>query len=290
MKKILSLLAFALLSISLFAQEEDYPVGYTFESGLLIDNQTIMTPYKGGIEFQIHHRMGYLKDGLGNLYGLYSPSNIRLGLNYGITDNIMLGVGTTKDTKMTDIQLKYAFLKQTESGKMPVSVTYYGNAAIDARDQDTGIFGPDTSFRFIHRVSYFNQLIIARKFSDAISLQVAPTLIYFNSVERGYKNLNYGIHAGGKVTFAMSHSIIFEFDHIFSQPDRDPDGDGEDNFGKTKPQIAIGWEKSTPTHGFQLFFANYKGILGQQNFVYNQNDFAMGVHGYIVGFNVTVRF
>ena len=288
MKKILSLLLIAFLAVPLIAQDEgeDYPVSFTFETSILADNQTVMTPYKGMIEFEIHHRFGLVTDGHESLFGIYSPSNIRLGLNYGITDRIMLGMGATKDLSLWDIQGKYAILRQTESGSMPVSLTYYGNMAVEARADDN--FGPPETFKFIHKLSYFHQLIVARKFSEAISMQLAPTFIYLNAVETGYNNVNFGLHAGGKFTFVPSHSIIVEYDYLFTPPDTDPDGDGTDNFEKTKPQFVIGWEKGTPTHAFQLFFANYKGILGQRNFVYNKNDFWEGE--FLLGMNITVRF
>ncbi|MFO7756269.1 MAG: DUF5777 family beta-barrel protein [Bacteroidales bacterium] len=288
MKKIFSLLLIAFIAIPLFSQdeEEDYPVMFTFEAGILADNQTIMTPYKGMLEFQIHHRFGEVTNGHQSLFGIYSPSNIRLGLNYGVTDRIMVGVGATKDLNLWELQGKYAILQQTESGSMPVSLAYYGNMAVEARADDN--FGPPENFRTIHKLSYFHQLIVARKFSEAISLQLAPTFIYLNAVETGYNNANFGLHAGGKFTFVPSHAIIFEYDYLFTPPDTDPDGDGTDNFERTLPQIVLGWEKSTPTHAFQLFFANYKAIVGQRNFVYNKNDFWEGE--FLVGMNITVRF
>jgi hypothetical protein len=288
MKKILSLMLLAMLALPIFAQEEeeDYPVMYTFETSLLVDNQTVMTPFKGMIEFEIHHRFDKITNGSKTLFGIYSPANIRLGINYGITDRAMIAVGVTKDNSFWDFAAKYAILQQTESGAMPVSLTYYGNIAVEARADE--FFGPPELFELKHKLSYFHQIIIARKFAEAFSLQVAPTFIWFNSVEKGYENINFGLHAGGKITFAPSHSFIFEYDQLFTNPNTDPDGDGEANFGETKPQLAFGWEKGTPTHAFQLFFANYKGIVGQRNFVYNTNDFTAGE--FLIGLNVTVRF
>jgi hypothetical protein len=288
MKKILSLMFLAMFTLPIFAQdEEDAPVYMTFETSILMDNQTVMTPYKGLMEFEIHHRFDKITNGSKTLFGIYSPANIRLGINYGITDKLMLAAGVTKDNSYWDFAAKYAILRQTESGSMPVSLTYYGNIGVEARADE--FFGPPEEFKMTHKLAYFNQVIVARKFSESLSLQLAPTFIWFNSVENGYENINFGLHAGGKYTIGYSqHSIIFEYDHLFTAPDVDPDGDGEDNFAETKPQLAIGWEKGTATHAFQLFFANYKGIVGQRNFVYNKNDFTEGE--FLVGLNVTVRF
>lgn len=289
MKKILSLMLLAMLTLPIFAQEEggDDPVMYTFETSILVDNQTVATPYKGMLEFEIHHRFDKVTNGTSTLFGIYSPANIRLGLNYGITDRAMVGFGVTKDYSVWDFAAKYAILLQTESGSMPISLSYYGNIGVEARADEH--FGPPEEFKITHKLSYFNQIIIARKFNESFSLQLAPTFIWLNSVEKGYENLNFGLHAGGKYTIGSSqHSIIFEYDQLFTNPDTDPDGDLEANFDETKPQFSIGWEKGTPTHAFQLFFANYKGIVGQRNFVYNKNDFMEGE--FLVGLNVTVRF
>ena len=222
MKNIIASLFVLLITAPIYAQEVEFvpfPVGYTFESTLLIDNQTVMVPEKGGLEFLIHHRFGNVTDGAENLFGIYSTANVRLGLNYGVTERLMIGIGTTRGYKLQDIQGKYQILRQTEGDEMPVSLAYYGNMAIDARTSDN--FGPEDTYRSIHRLSYFNQLIVARKFSEKFSFQVAPTLFYFNSVERGYKNLNYGLSAGGRMIFGTGHSIIFEYDQLLNKQEKE---------------------------------------------------------------------
>ena len=135
MKKIFIILTLSLILSPVFAQDEaaaPETVTSTFNTATLIDNQTIESPYKGGLELQIHHRFSLIEN-VKNLYGIYGAANTRLGLNYGITDRIMIGAGTTKDYKLQDIQWKYAILKQTTDNSMPVSLSYYGNMVIDAR-------------------------------------------------------------------------------------------------------------------------------------------------------------
>jgi hypothetical protein len=272
---------------SLFAQEEvqeeksSKPVRFTFGTAILIDNHTVATPYKGGLELEIHHRFSLIEN-YHNLFGIYGSANTRLGLNYGITDRIMVGVGTTKDYKLQDIQWKYLILQQTEDNSMPVSLSYYGNMVADLRKDD--VFGPAESYRHIHRLSYFTQVIVARKINEMFSVQVAPSLTYFNSVPQysdtsGYKNLNIGISAGAKATLFGNHSVILEYDQLLTKQDLNE---------QPKPNLALGWEIGTATHTFQLFVANYSQVINQRNLVFNANDFAKG--DYLVGFNITVRF
>ncbi len=286
MKRTFSILVLFVFLTTLYAQEESQPaaeskpVRFIFEAGLLIDNQTIVSPYKGGLELEIHHRFSLIEN-IHNLFGIYGAANTRLGLNYGITDRLMAGIGTTKDYKLQDFQWKYLMLRQTEDDKMPVSLSYYGNMVLDLRED--AAFGPEASYRHIHRISYFTQFIVARKMSEKLSLQLAPSVIYYNSVPRysdteGYRNFNLGLSAGGRMNFFGSHSLLFEYDRLLTKQDLDV---------QPKPNLSLGWEIGTATHCFQLFVANYSQIINQRNLVFNQNDYAGGE--FLVGFNITVR-
>jgi len=287
MKKLILIICLSAFMTSVFSQDEAQeekgpkPVRFTFGTTILIDNHTVATPYKGGLELEIHHRFSLIEN-YHNLFGIYGSANTRIGLNYGITDRIMVGAGTTKDYKLQDIQWKYLILRQTEDNSMPVSLSYYGNIVADLRKDDA--FGPEASYKHMHRLSYFTQLIAARKINDMFSVQVAPSLAYFNSVPRysdttGYKNLNIGISAGAKATLFGDHSLILEYDQILTKQELDE---------QPKPNLALGWEIGTATHTFQLFVANYSQVINQRNLVFNTNDFTKG--DFLVGFNVTVRF
>jgi len=293
MKKILFTLFMLAFITPTFCQEEeqtqptDKPVKNTFEAVTLIDNQTVMTPFKGAIELQIQHRFSLI-DNIHNLYGLFGSANTRLGLNYGITDNIMIGIGTTRTNQLADVNGKIKILQQTKSNSMPITLVYYGNINIGLRDSTTGAYGPTNRFKEIHRLSYMSQLIVARKFSEKLSLQVAPTFFYFNSVPRGYKNLNYSISAGGRYNVFGSHSVIFEYDQLLSKQDSIVDATGQYVKKQPLPNVAIGWEIGTATHCFQVFAANFDKINGQYDLLYNTNDFKK--RKYLFGFNITVRF
>jgi len=288
MKKILTLLTLTLFLSPLFAQETtptqegSAAVRFTFGTTTLIDNQTIATPYKGGLELEIHHRFSLIEN-YHNLYGIYGSANTRLGLNYGITDRLMVGAGTTKDYKLQDVQWKYLILQQTEDNSMPVSLSYYGNIVADLRKEEE--FGPAASFKEMHRFSYFTQLILARKMNEKISIQVAPSMAYFNSVPlnadttAGYKNLNLGLSAGARANLFGSHSLLLEYDQLLTKQNTDV---------PTKPNLSLGWEINTATHTFQIFVTNFSQIINQRNLVFNTNDFSKGK--YLIGFNIHVRF
>lgn len=287
MKKAFLLLLLSAFLTPLFSQEEtpaeksSKPVRFTFGTSMLIDNQTVATPYKGGLELEIRHRFSVIKD-YHNLFGIYGAANTRIGLNYGITDRLMVSAGTTKDYQLQDINVKYLILQQTEDNSMPVSLSYFGNIVADLRSEDA--FGPSDSYKAIHRLSYFNQVIVARKLTEKYSVQVAPTAIYFNSVpalsdSTGYKNFNLSFSAGARANFFGNHSLIVEYDQLLTKQDI-PE--------QPKANLAIGWEIGTATHTFQVFVTNYSGIINQYNLLYNTNDLTKGK--YLFGFNITVRF
>jgi Membrane bound beta barrel domain (DUF5777) len=282
--KTLFLMVFALTAIQLTAQEEvetkkeTKPVRDMFESTWLIDNQTVIVPIKGTFQMDIIHRFGTLNNGYKDLYGIFASSNIKLGFNYSILDNLSVGFGITKTFMTWDMNVKYAILQQTRSGSIPLSVTYFGNAAIDTRTEDNFINGSD-------RVSFFHQLIIARKVSSKFSIQVAPSLSHYNAVEAFInpdkekvavmKNDHFAISAGGRFKVADQIALIANYDQPITK-----------HFAKNpQPNLSFGIEMSTSSHSFQVFISNYNYIIPQRNNVFNQNDYKNG--DFLIGFNIT---
>lgn len=283
--KNIAIVVFLLSTIMVSAQEQqepekdNRPVKDMFGNGLMFDQQTVKSAMPGSFEFVIQHRFGTTKNGIKDLYGIYASSNVRLGLNYGITDNIMIGFGTTRYYKLQDFNWKIAFFKQTRSGSTPLSLTYYGNVVLDARSKDN--FGPAASYKFSHRLSYFNQLIFARKFSDNLSLLVAPSMANFNAVNTGYKNANYSLSFGGKLKITDKMNFIAGYDIPFA-------GKKDSTMFKPEPNLSFGLEMGSPTHTFQIFVTNSDYLVNQYGLSLNTNSIKN--NGLLVGLNITVRF
>jgi Membrane bound beta barrel domain (DUF5777) len=271
------ILGFGTASAQEESKKKDKPVRAPFESGILIDNQTVMVPTKKTLEFIIEHRMGEIKE-ISDLYGVFGASNIRLGLNYSILENLMLGIGTTKDQKLQDFRIKWLPLQQTRENTIPVSVALYGNMAIDGRQED--VFGEN--YKFANRYSYFAQLIISRKINSSITVQVAPSFSHINSVAQGYEHDKIGISFSGRARISPQSSIVFCFD----QP-LEIEGIYENIEPALKPKssLALGWEISTSTHAFQIFIASSRALVPQYNMMYNTNDWTEGK--FYLGFNIT---
>ncbi|MFC2111592.1 DUF5777 family beta-barrel protein [Bacteroidota bacterium] len=271
-------------SVNLFSQEEvteekpkEKPVRSLFESGLLIDNPTPINTRKGSFELMIKHRFGTFADKWDNLYGVYGTSNIYMGVNYGITNRLSVGFATEKYNKMQELSYKYTILNQTRSGSSPVAICYYGNIGLDANKEE--FFGAE--YKFIHRLSYFNQLLIARKFNEKLSVQLAPSFTHFNQVDSIYENDVFGISGGGRYKFWGDKSFIFEYSHPM------PLKDFSNSENEPKPNMSFGIEIGTSTHNFQVFVANFDQIVSQKNYLKNQHE--INNEGLLIGFNILIR-
>ncbi len=254
-------------------EKDNRPVRSPFNTNVLIDNPTVVSPFKGTFNLLISHRFGSMENGISDIFGIYGGANTRLGLDYGITDRIMVGIGSTANYQLQDIQWKYAILQQTRSNSMPLSLSYYGNMVIDARSEEN--FGPEESYKFIHRLSYFTELIVSRKFNEVFSFQVAPAMSYYNGIADTLNTITLGASFGGKVTFWGNKSIIVEYDLPFTHNNNESD---------PTPNLGLGFEIASATHAFQIFVSNYKDIIYQRNLTYNQNK------EFQFGFNITVKF
>mgnify|MGYP000660457523 FL=1 len=244
-----------------------------FESSFIIDNPTNVVFSKKSMEMQIKHRFGLVNSGENDLAGLWGPANIRIGLSYSIFEGVTLGFGTSKFKRLQDFSLHMRLLRQTRSGKVPLSASYYGNFVVDARKKELFEFEQD-------RFSFFHQIIFARRFSRNLSLQVAPSISHFNLVETGFKNDVFGLALGGRCKISPQTSILVDYSHSFTNYD---DVDGVDF--NPKPGLSIGVEFATSGHAFQLLISNYNGIVPQENYAFNQNDFFNG--DVLIGFNIT---
>ena len=288
------------LSAPVLAQGEsdDGPAIPAFETSTLIDNQTTFSPYKGSFSMEIQHRFSQIKE-VSDLYGIYGSANTRLGFDYGITDRIMVGFGTTRTNKLQDLEWKYSILTQTQSGRIPVSLTYYGNAVLDARDakyfgteEDYIASDPDRYERthfpypFVARLSYLQQLIVSRRFGDKVGVQLSPTFVYFNAVPEGYRNANLSISGGARLQVLGFHSIILEYDQPLLQPE------GE-NARTIYPNFSLGVEIGTSTHSFRVFVANANNHPNT-NIVKNHSIALNNINpldgDFRFGFNITIRF
>jgi len=283
---------------------DNRPSKPAFESGLLFDQQTDNVQQKNTLEFVIQHRFGSVEYGLKkDLYGLWGSSNIRLGLNYTILKNVLVGWGTTKNKKAEDFQVKYNILRQTRSNSIPVSVTLYSDLQIDCALPKDDTLAVGKNFKFTNRFSYFTELIISRRFNNHLSMQIAPSFTHYNWLKvdtinikspdaywlpfnsadmTGWEHDMIGISYGVRYKISPQTSLMASIDLPLQIKGI---AEYKEFINPPKPDICIGAEISTSTHAFHIFFSSSQGILPQEIMMNNQNDFFK--RQFLLGLNIT---
>jgi len=301
MKRLITLIVLALFAISLgYAQDEevkpekkkkDRPVSDMWGSGLLIDEQTSWVPNKKTLEMQIQHRFGLIKNnGISDLFGIYAPSaNTRMGLNYSIRDNLMVGYGITRKNMYSDFQVKWNILRQTRKNTIPLDLTLYANMAIDGRNKDVYTTATaDSVYKFMNRLSYYTQVNVSRKVTDWFSVGINGSFTHYNAVPAdtvGIRGMNHDIFGFGimaKFKFSPQSSILIHYSiPIYSG------GMAEHQTVTNIPKsnFGISYEVATATHAFQIFITTSNGIIPQDNYMWNTSDWTKGEFRF--GFNIT---
>jgi hypothetical protein len=278
-------LTFCLLSVSFFAFSQDDlfkelesiepktndPVIGTFSGTRIVNGHSVETRSKNVLEFIITHRFGAINSGAYELWGL-DNSVIRLGLEYGITDRLMVGVGRSSADKSFDYFGKYRALRQ--SGTMPVSVTVFGSAAYLGLKSDVlnELSTPD-------KMAYTTQLLIARKFSSRVSLQLSPSFLYRATVDQDIAVNNLiSLGMGGRFKITKSMALVLEYYLRLNEKSESPYNDA----------IGVSLEFETGGHVFQIVFTNTTGMIERQFMAETTGDFFDGdIH---LGFNITRAF
>jgi len=250
------------------------PVVATFKSTRIINGHSVETVKRNHLEFRISHRFGRLNSGAYELFGL-DQAVIRLGLEYGLTDDLTVGVGRSGTQKAYDFFGKYKLLRQTPN-QMPVSVTLFGSTVV--RTQKS--FVPGETFSFQEKLSYAGQVLVARKFSENLSLQLSPTYLYRNNPElAGDERLLLALGLGGRLKVSRRVSINAEYFYAFRKKNNDL---------PYHNSLSLGVDIETGGHVFQLHFTNSLGMIEKQ-FI-GETTGAWGQGDIHYGFNISRTF
>lgn len=254
----------------------------TFKATRVINGHSVETMAKNHLDFRIAHRFGTLGNGAYELWGL-DNATMRISLEYGLTDRLMVGVSRSSLQKTYDYLIKYKLVRQSSQKGSPVSITAVALAdAITLETSPSFVF-----YRNIERFSYVGQLLIARKFTENLSLQLSPTLLHRNSVEDlGEANTWAILGVSGRMKLNKRTSINAEYFY------RAPLVNGR--IGQISPNslyhnsLSIGFDIDTGGHVFQLHFTNSVGMVERQFLVQTGGQWLKGDVHY--GFNISRTF
>ena len=258
----------------------------TFKSTRIINGHSVENLPAHVLDFRISHRFGPLKNGIYQFFGLDNGFfNVRIGFDYGITNNFMVGIGHNSLQKTYDGFFKVKILRQSAGAvKMPVTVSFVPTFAISTTKPGDFGFEPSDSLAKIDRLSYVLQLLIGRKFSEGLSLQIMPTFIHadntsFNHIKNDiYKRDIFAIGIGGQQKISKRMSLNAEY--YYQLPDTKAPG--------ATNVLAVGIDIGTGGHVFQLHFTNSIGLT-EKSFI--SETYKLGDNsGVRFGFNISRVF
>lgn len=218
-----------------------------FKATRVITGHSMEHVARGVLDFRILHRFGRLNEGAYGAYGL-DQATIRLGLDYGISDRIMIGIGRASNRKEIDGFIKYRMIWQGKGkGAVPFSMVLISGVTKDGLKWAD----PDRNNYYTSRLAFFHQVLIGRKFSEAFTLQLLPTVVHRNLVST--KEDNHDIYSVGIGTrLKLTKRIAINAEYFYTL---------RDQLGVTKTDpLSIGFDIETGGHVFQLHFTNALGM------------------------------
>lgn len=248
-------------------EETSYTIA-SFKTSRIINLHSLETTAGGVLDVKISHRFGFINGGLYELFGL-DGATIRIGADYGITDQFSVGLGRSSFEKTYDGFLKYKFLRQsTGKRNVPISAVLFAGTAI----QTLKWSNPERDYKFANRMTYSAQLILGRKFSEGLSLQLSPTFLHRNLVSTAAeKNDVFALGVGGRIK--LSKRVTLNSEYIYVLPDQLAPA--------YTNSFSIGFDIETGGHVFQLQFTNStsmieKGFVGETTGVWGDGDIHFG--------------
>lgn len=264
--------------LSLVEEEErtEYITG-AFKTNRVIHGHSIENTAGGVLDVKIAHRFGRLNSGFFSFYGL-DDAMARIGADYGITDQLTIGIGRNGFLNTFDGFAKYKFLRQSAGKReMPLSAAFL--ATIAARGTKVN---PDPENQASSRLAYTYQLLLGRKFNRNFSMQLMPTLVHRNLVDFNEENDVYALGIGARQKITKRIAVTLEYYYV---PGDQLPSDDVSNFYNS---LAIGFDIETGGHVFQLHFTNSTSMIHRGFITETTGNWADGdIH---FGFNIARVF
>ncbi|HAB35276.1 MAG TPA: hypothetical protein DCE58_01605 [Cryomorphaceae bacterium] len=246
----------------------------TFKGTRIINQQSVELPASGVGQFVIGHRFGALNDRpLYNLFGL-DVAQIRFEYSYSPVPWLNVGAGRSSGSKTYDGFGKVRFTRQSSGTgfNWPFTAAYYTSATIV-----TTPFSDGFTHYFTDRMAYTHQLLVARKFNESFSLQLAPTLVHFNLVQTASEpNDQWGLALGGRYKFTQRMALTSEAMLRFNPID-----------GYSTP-LSVGVDIETGGHVFQFHLTNARSMADPQWMMQTPGKWSKG--DIFLGFNISRVF
>lgn len=237
-----------------------------FKGLQIVTLQTTKMPAKKEFYFVVSHRFGSVKEGISEFFGL-DMATTKIGGVYGITDGLAVSVSRHTMLKVYEAGIKYRLARQSDD--FPVDIVGYNTIDVNTFLEEEEY----PNIEFADRLTYISQLLISRKLSDKVSLELVPSYIHRNLYEPLIENdSQFSLGAGGRVKLSKRLALNLEYAYNFDMPDF-----------YSQP-LSVGLDIETGGHIFQLLFSNSQSMTEAGYLTHAAGDWGDG--DFFFGFNL----
>lgn len=235
-----------------------------FKGLKIVNLESTKLAAKGDFYFIVAHRFASVETGFEGFYGLDNAVT-QLKFTYGVTN--WLTLSAARSELAYDFSAKYTLWPQIKDG-FPVTVAGFNSIGFNNMLKESAY----PNMEFSDRVMYVTQLLISRKFSDKLSLQIAPSYFHENFVlDDSQDNSQFALGAGGRYKFAKRWSFNVDYAAHLNRADSSP----------FKNPLSVGFDLETGGHVFQMHFTNSQamheaGFLGNTTGDWAEGDIYFG--------------
>ncbi|MBL7014276.1 MAG: hypothetical protein ISR83_07630 [Candidatus Marinimicrobia bacterium] len=222
------------------------PVKNIFKGTRVVNLQSVEMVHPNILQFMVSHRFGTINDGFYTLFGL-DEAEVRFDFQYGYNNKIVFGTGRNSFKKTYETFIKMKLKDQTDGlNNFPFAIVYYSSIFINTEES-----GPTVDEYFENRLSYVHQLIIGKKISTKLSIEVVPTFLHRNFVlQLSDSNDTYAIGVGTQLK--INQWVTFNSEYCFRI------GEYSDLYNNS---FSLGFDLETGGHVFQIHLTNSQGMF-----------------------------
>jgi hypothetical protein len=218
-------------------------VSSAFKAMKIVNLESTKLAAKGDMYFIVAHRFGSVQDGFEGFFGL-DNANTQIKFLYGFQE--WLTIGAARSELAYDFSAKYRFQEQITDG-FPVSIVGFSSLAINNTLKRS--LYPRMALE--NRLIYVTQLLVSRKFTERLSLELAPTFFHENFVTNDFQdNSQYAVGIGGRYKLTNRWSINADYAAHLNRT----------SSSIYKNPLSIGFDLETGGHVFQMHFTSSRGI------------------------------
>lgn len=255
----------------------DVTVESAFKSLKIVNLESTKLAAKGDFYFIVAHRFGFIDKGFDDFFGL-DNANTQLKFLYGVNDWLTVHIGRSGFQETYDLAAKYRMYSQKENGFL-VTIVGFNSVAINSELKEEDY----PNLKFENRLSYVAQVLISRKFSDKLSLEIAPSVFHENTLRdildennavilpNPQDNTQFAVGLGGRYKLTSRWSVNVDYAAHLNRA-------SQSNY---KNPLSIGVDLETGGHVFQMHFTNAQamhetGYLGQTVGDWSKGEIAFG--------------